>query len=658
MPGGRDEFAAAKNAIRKKTAQLERLLNRERAVQHILRGQEDKFRNSAVFSESEKNHTVDALQLQRHQLNQSQLLVDNVIKILNLMLGNITSLDFGHMKDSAEMMHKVLSRFAVEAEEINNRIDLLDEKHVRMVTARMKMNASRTGMDEVVNFLLRDISDSVDKLQDQLHGHETQTFEKEKGKGEAHLETVVRLESSTDTHKGNASDSGKKKGGKKSDEGKVTTLIDSKNNQYTLRRPTDTTLHYEDLSLMNDVITVLIIAFVGGLTFYALGMPNFFGYVLVGVILSPTGMNKLENIVQVETLSGFGVFFIMFLLGLEFSFEKLWAGRVISVVGGLSLLMFNLVATLFLCYLNSTPMLDGVLIGFCVSLSSTAIVLKCLEASEATTKYGSALLGILIIQDIALGVMLALLPVLNAGSGTDTVVETLKSVLMGFVVTFVVAAVAAWKVIPPILAYLKRSKELYLLCAICIMMTMLKLTEYLGLSMELGCFIAGLMISIHPEQAEHTVEIVEPIRDMFACVFFVTMGLHIYPSFLLSQVGGLMTLTALVVTVKYSGTFMLFAFYYRFDYPSASLVALGLSQISEFSFVLASHGRQLGIISREAYFLLLGTTALSFLSTPFLWRLSKRLLPPPTEYHVNPSDEECPADSHPAIDPKFHTPIT
>ena len=177
---------------------------------------------------------------------------------------------------------------------------------------------------------------------------------------------------------------------------------------------------------------------------------------------------------------------------------------------------------------------DGILIGFCISLSSTAIVLKCLEPSENLTKYGSALLGILIVQDVALGIMLAMLPVLHASG--DAILSTLASAVAGFLAVSVLAAFVGWKVLPPVLNFLKRSQELYLLCAICVMMTMLKVTEYLGLSMELGCFIAGLMISTHPDQADYTVHIVEPIRDMFACIFFVTMGLHIYPSFLLSQV--------------------------------------------------------------------------------------------------------------------------
>ena len=113
---------------------------------------------------------------------------------------------------------------------------------------------------------------------------------------------------------------------------------------------------------------------------------------------------------------------------------------------------------------------------------------------------------------------------------------------------------------------------------------------------------------------------------------------------------GLLTLALLVVCAKWLFAFLLFAFYYGHDYGTASLIAVGLSQISEFSFVLASHGRSMGIISREAYFLMLGTTALTFLSTPFLWRLSTYLLPPNPPPHADLSD---PAEDAAASPPQL-----
>lgn len=628
------DYAAAKAAIKKKCVHLEQLLNQELAVQQILAQQEEKFQNIPDLSTEEKKLAVDTLQLQRRQLDKAQGLVNDTLKILGHTLHNITYLDFRHMKATAHTMHKVLAESALEAEELHNAIEALHTQHIAAATQKQKSNLTQhTGLDDVLHFLLRDITESVDKLQDQLHGHETQTFEKEKKTEGAQLETVVKINPSDPHPKGNQSavkGSGDQPG--KAHESKVVTLIDSKNNQYTLRRPTDTTLHYEDISLTNDIILVLVMAFIGGAVFSTIGLPTFFGYLTTGVILSPTGMNRLENIVQVETLSGFGVFFILFLLGLEFSLPKLMAIWRVAVFGGGFLMLINVAITLLVCYTNATSITAGILLGFCICLSSTAIVVKCLEPQEAVTRYGSALLGILIVQDVALGVMLALLPVLQSAGGT-TLFQALSSIVMGFLLIGLVATGVSWRLLPQVLRYLRPSKELSLLCAISVMLSMLKLTEYLGLSMELGCFIAGLMISAQHEQAEYTMEVMEPVRDMFSCIFFVTMGLHIYPSFLLSEVGGLLTLTIMVVGTKYVVAFLLFAFYYHYDYAVASLIAIGLSQVSEFAFVLASHGRKLEVISREVYFLLLGTTALSFLSTPFLWRLSKHFWPPQSGVH-------------------------
>ena len=275
------QFAAAKTAIHQKCAQLEKLMNRERAVEHILEQQEEKFKHVQELSEEEKLNAVGALRVHRRQLEKSSSLVDDALQILTLMLNNITYLDFGHMKDTSEKMNKILAESAADAEDISNKIDALGAQNKVILDVKGKSNATRTGMDDVVNFLLRDITGSVDQLQDQIHGHETKTFEREKHTEGSQLETVVRIDP-TESHGANSTSKSHKHHGGKGHEGIVTTLIDTKNNQYTLRRPTDTTLHYEDISLMNDVILVLIMAFVGGSICSFIGMPTFFGCVPQG----------------------------------------------------------------------------------------------------------------------------------------------------------------------------------------------------------------------------------------------------------------------------------------------------------------------------------------------------------------------------------------
>src|SRR4051794_11046528 len=142
----------------------------------------------------------------------------------------------------------------------------------------------------------------------------------------------------------------------------------------------------------------------------------------------------------------------------------------------------------------------------------------------------------------------------------------------------------------------------------------------LGLGVEIGCFVAGVLIHYRKSIFESSVSVIEPVRDMFSCLFFACIGLHIYPSFLISEGPLLFTLTAGVVGFKFiTGTITLTLWDYNLR--RASMMAIGLSQISEFTFVLGSKAKSFGIISREVYYLLLTVTSLSLMVTPILWNI-------------------------------------
>lgn len=383
----------------------------------------------------------------------------------------------------------------------------------------------------------------------------------------------------------------------------------------------------EDFRLIVDLVLVLAAAAGGGLLAGLLRLPILLGYLLAGIIVGPTGLGLIKEVIQVETLAQFGVAFLLFALGVEFSFSELSKVKRISLGGGgLQILLTVLITTLlalFVGWVDSPP--QGVFLGAILSLSSTAVVLKSLmDRNETDTPHGQVMLGILVVQDLALGLMLAVLPAL------DQPVEAL-GLAIGWALLrtglFAIGAVVVgiW-LIPPLLRLIAKteSRELFLLgvCAICLGIALF--TEYLGLSIEMGAFVAGLMIS-EVEYADEALTYVEPIRDIFAALFFAAVGMLIDPVFLWQNwqlILGLMTIVVL-------GKFIIVTPLVRlFGYPlrTAIISGLGLAQIGEFSFVLASEGRSLGLVSQQVYLLILGTAAVTLVVTPFVLRAVPQLL--------------------------------
>jgi monovalent cation:H+ antiporter-2, CPA2 family len=383
----------------------------------------------------------------------------------------------------------------------------------------------------------------------------------------------------------------------------------------------------EDFRLIIDLVTVLAAAAGGGLLAALLKQPVLLGYLIAGILVGPTGLGLIKEVVQVETLAQFGVAFLLFALGVEFSFSELRKVKEISLGGGGLQIVLTITITALVSiatgWVTSPP--QGVFLGAILSLSSTAVVLKSLmERNEADAPHGQVMLGILVVQDLALGLMLAVLPAL------DRPVEEI-GIAMGWAllqtVLFAAGAVVAgiW-LIPPTLRLLAKteSRELFLLgvCAICLGIALL--TEHLGLSIEMGAFVAGLMIS-EAEYADETLTYVEPIRDIFASLFFVSIGMLIDPVFLWNNLELILGLVALVFVGKFLIVTPLVRLF-RYPLKTAIIVGLGLAQIGEFSFVLASEGQTLGLVSRRVYLLILGTTAVTLVLTPFVMRAVPKLL--------------------------------
>jgi monovalent cation:H+ antiporter-2, CPA2 family len=378
----------------------------------------------------------------------------------------------------------------------------------------------------------------------------------------------------------------------------------------------------EDFRLIVDLVSILAAAAVGGIIAGLARQPALLGYIIGGMIVGPAGLGLIKELIQVETLAQFGAAFLLFALGVEFSFSELKKVQKISLGGGgLQILLTILVTTFISVSVGwvSTPQ-QGVFLGAILSLSSTAVVLKSLmESNETATPHGQVMLGILVVQDLALGFMLAVLPALDRPPAEIGMAVLQAAVKIGL---FALGATAfgIW-VMPRLLRLIAstESRELFLLGIVTLCLGIALSTAYLGLSIEMGAFVAGLMIS-EAEYADQTLAYVEPIRDVFAALFFAAIGMLIDPLFLWDNWDLILGLVSIVFVGKFA---IITPLVRLFGYPlqTALIAGLGLAQIGEFSFVLASEGRSLGLVSRRVYLLLLGTTAVTLVVTPFILRL-------------------------------------
>lgn len=403
------------------------------------------------------------------------------------------------------------------------------------------------------------------------------------------------------------------------------TLIDRKDNVFIISNfKSKYPVLQLDLRLISDLVVVIVSATCGGIAFACAGQPVITGYLLAGSVVGPGGFNVVSEMVQVETVAQFGVIFLLFALGLEFSTTKLRVVRAVAVLGGL------LQVLLFICLCGITASLcggkpsEGVFVGAFLSMSSTAVVLKFLmEKNSTNALHGQVTIGTLILQDCAVGLLFALLPILG---GTSNVLQGLISMTKSLVMLLsflAILSILSRKCVPWFLKLMislsSQTNELYQLASVAFCLLVAWCSDKLGLSLELGSFAAGVMIST-TDLAQYTLEQVEPIRNFFAALFLASIGMLIHVHFLWNHVDILLASVILVVIVK---TVVTSAVVKAFGYNNKTslLVGMSLAQIGEFAFVLLSRASNLHLVEGKLYLLLLGTTALSLVTTPLLFKL-------------------------------------
>ncbi|CAL5323078.1 unnamed protein product [Camellia sinensis] len=309
---------------------------------------------------------------------------------------------------------------------------------------------------------------------------------------------------------------------------------------------------------------------------------------------------------MVETVAQFGVVFLLFALGLEFSLSKLKVVGPVAVLGGLLQIAILMLLCGIIAMLCRAKLSEGVFVGCFLSMSSTAVVVKYLvERNSNNALHGQVTIGILIFQDCAVGCFLYSMKHGYLDKHAVYVRDTDDSVA-----GFVHISIGCIYIDLVIHSSLSKADDTVIIS---------RCSDKLGLSLELGSFVAGVMIST-TDFAQHTLDQVEPIRNLFTALFLSSIGMLIHVQFLWIHVDILLASVILVVVVKTTVVAMVTK---AFGYSTRTSFMIGvlLAQIGEFAFVLLSRASNLRLIEGKMYLLLLGTTALSLVTTPVLFKL-------------------------------------
>ncbi|MBI1281505.1 MAG: sodium:proton exchanger [Anaerolineaceae bacterium] len=380
-------------------------------------------------------------------------------------------------------------------------------------------------------------------------------------------------------------------------------------------------MHHE-IALFATIAMALLTAFIGGYIARKIGLPTLVGYLVAGMVIGPFTPGFVGDTEAASQLAELGVIFMMFGVGLHFSLKDLWNVRTIAVPGALLQMAIATVLGFGLTQLWGWSVSAGLVVGLALSIASTVVLLRGLEDNGLlNTVHGKVVVGWLVLEDLATIAILVMLPALADGSGNhgsdSIVIELLKTGV--FVVIMLLAGA---RLMPWLLTLIARtrSRELFILAVVAVALgTAFAAAELFGVSLALGAFLAGMVVSESDISHQVGAEVL-PFRDLFSVIFFVSVGMLVNPAVIWANLGQVIILTALIVVGKGIFTLLLGTIL-----PASGrtilVVAAGLSQIGEFSFIVGQSGVALGILSQDQYGLILAGAVISIVCNPFMFRL-------------------------------------
>jgi CPA2 family monovalent cation:H+ antiporter-2 len=378
-----------------------------------------------------------------------------------------------------------------------------------------------------------------------------------------------------------------------------------------------------EIALLRPLVIIFGISAVVVFLLGRMRMPSIIGFILAGFIAGPFGLNLITDIHAIEIFAEIGIILLMFTLGLEFSISELLAMKREVFGAGFLQVGLTILATLLFGLLFHYQVNEAVFYGFLLAMSSTAIALKLLmERSEASSPHGRYVVGILLFQDIAVVPLMLIIPMLSQGD--SQVINLLTTILKAFGLLGLIFIAARW-IIPLLLREIVkiRSRELFIIIILLLCISTALFTSSIGLSLALGSFLAGIIIS-ESEYSAQAISDILPFKESFIALFFISIGMLIDFHFLMNHLA-LMSLVIIVIIIIKAIVVFFTTILLSSHITVAIKSMLYLFQIGEFSFVLATAGRKFQIISDDTYQIFLMSAIATMLMTPVLVRFSEQL---------------------------------
>lgn len=372
-----------------------------------------------------------------------------------------------------------------------------------------------------------------------------------------------------------------------------------------------------ELPLLRDLVILLsssvVIAYASG----RLRLPMIVGFILTGTIIGPYALGLIRDLHAVESLAEIGVVLLLFTIGLEFSLQSLLKMKSLVFGAGFAQVMSTTAVVTFVGLLWGVGFNTALFWGFLLALSSTAIVLKSYAMrAETDTQYGRVSLGVLLFQDLCVVPIMLIVPMLS-GQKTGSLSSVLAKLFTACVAVVLIIVTARW-LIPKAFEKIVRlrSREVFVGFIIVVCLGTAWITSKFGLSLALGSFLAGLVLS-ESEYSHQIVADILPFRDVFNSIFFISVGMLLSPLELWNHMGDVLPLLLLLVVGKTLLTAVA-AMSVGMSLRVALISGLCLAQIGEFSFIVAKVGLKDGLLNAASYQIFLGLSILSMVATPFL----------------------------------------
>jgi monovalent cation:H+ antiporter-2, CPA2 family len=376
-----------------------------------------------------------------------------------------------------------------------------------------------------------------------------------------------------------------------------------------------------ELPILINFTVALLAAFTGGLLARRLKLPSMVGYMLAGVAIGPFTPGFSGDLSTIQQLAELGVIFLLFDVGLHFSLRDLWEVRATVIPGALIQIVVITGLGLLLAHLWGWSLATGILLGLALTIASTVVMIRNLmDQGLLNTSHGRVAVGWLVLEDLVAVLILVLLPTLSTKT-QEPLWQTAGLALLKAGIFAALMLVAGTRIIPWFLrrlAYM-RSRELFIVAIVVITIgTAIGASSVFGVSLALGAFLAGVVVSESALSHQVGAEMV-PFRETFAVLFFVSVGMLVNPLDVLFHAGEVLLLIMVIVLGKFVLT-VLQGVLFPQPARTALILAAGRSQIGEFSFILGTAGVALAVFTQGQYALLLAGALFSITLNPFLFR--------------------------------------